>query len=701
MSSSHKITLSLGLAAAAVALIFPTAARGSTNVVPNPGFEQGGCGSTPVLCGWVANPSMSQDGIDPHSGGASMHVDCGVDGCYGDPFDGSLTGAGAYSDPASCSAIGPGIHPASFWYRDVVGDQVEMDANFFPTPDCTGTPTGTSLVGSAVAGSAWQQVTGTVLAPLGTQSVLFNIAVDAVCYGSCSLQANFDDLYLDQSGDSSPPTISSFTPTSGPQGTWVAISGDHFLATSRVTIKGQPVDFIVNSPTSISARVDTDLPQGTGPITVTTPFGTTASSSSFTVTCESPGPTISSFTPTSGPVGTSVQIKGTNFTAAVNEVLFDGIAGGAFTINSPTSITATVPDLASTGPVTVETGTTGCTTSDPFTVTWPPPTISSFTPTSGPVGTAVNIYGTGFGAVTSITFNGTHDWSYSVYSPRWIMAHVPPGATTGPISVTTDKGTATSSASFTVTGPPPTIGSVTPTSAPVGTSVDIQGTNLSGATSVTFNGTAEPGFVVNSSTDITAHVPAGATTGPISVTTPSGTATSSANFTVTTPPPTVSSFTPTSGPVGTSDSIAGSGFTGASSVTFAGVAATSFTLTSDTGISAVVPTGATTGPIAVTTTYGTGTSASNFTVTTAPPKITSFSPTSGHAGEQVTITGSDFTGATSVKLGATPAKFTVNSATKITATVPTIASGSYKWSVTTPAGTATSSTYFHVSDDQG
>src|SRR2546425_6739622 len=68
--------------------------------------------------------------------------------------------------------------------------------------------------------------------------------------------------------------------------------------------------------------------------------------------------------------------------------------------------------------------------------------------------------------------------------------------------------------------PPPTITSFTPTSGPAGTSVAISGTNFSGATAVTFNGVSAPGFTVNSATAIQAQVPAGATTGPIGVTTP-------------------------------------------------------------------------------------------------------------------------------------------------------------------------------------
>jgi IPT/TIG domain-containing protein/laminin G domain protein len=79
---------------------------------------------------------------------------------------------------------------------------------------------------------------------------------------------------------------------------------------------------------------------------------------------------------------------------------------------------------------------------------------------------------------------------------------------------------------------PPTITGFSPTSGPAGTSVTISGTNLTGASSVTFNGIAAS-YAVNSSTQITATVPSSASTGPISVSTGNGTAMSSTSFTVT------------------------------------------------------------------------------------------------------------------------------------------------------------------------
>jgi uncharacterized repeat protein (TIGR03803 family) len=148
------------------------------------------------------------------------------------------------------------------------------------------------------------------------------------------------------------------------------------------------------------------------------------------------------------------------------------------------------------------------------------------------------------------------------------------------------------------------------TSGKVGAAVKILGTNLTGATGVTFNGKPAIFKVVLSSL-ITATVPDGATTGKVKVTTPHGTLSSNVPFRVT---PQISSFSPTSGPVDSSVVIAGDSFTGATSVTFGGVKATSFTVDSYTKITATVPTGAKTGEIGVATPGGTAVSAGTFKV---------------------------------------------------------------------------------------
>jgi uncharacterized repeat protein (TIGR03803 family) len=145
----------------------------------------------------------------------------------------------------------------------------------------------------------------------------------------------------------------------------------------------------------------------------------------------------------------------------------------------------------------------------------------------------------------------------------------------------------------------------------VGMTIYILGTNLTGASGVIFNGTPAR-FSVVSSSEIKATVPSGATTGSVFVTIPSGTLTSNTQFRVI---PKITGFGPTSGPPGTAVTITGSGLTQTTSVTFGGVAATSFIVNSDTQVTANVPTGAKTGKIVVSTPGGTATSSANFTVT--------------------------------------------------------------------------------------
>jgi uncharacterized repeat protein (TIGR03803 family) len=138
--------------------------------------------------------------------------------------------------------------------------------------------------------------------------------------------------------------------------------------------------------------------------------------------------------------------------------------------------------------------------------------------------------------------------------------------------------------------------------------------------------------------------------------------------------------------------ILGTGLTGATEVKF-GSGSTSFSVVSDTYMTATVPNDGTTGFVTVTTPSGTLTSNRSFFVV---PVVSGFSPPSGSVGTQVTISGTGLTGATKVTFGGVKAaSYTVNSGTQITATVPSGAKTG-KIAVTTLGGSASSKTTFTV-----
>jgi uncharacterized repeat protein (TIGR03803 family) len=143
----------------------------------------------------------------------------------------------------------------------------------------------------------------------------------------------------------------------------------------------------------------------------------------------------------------------------------------------------------------------------------------------------------------------------------------------------------------------------------VGTTIQLFGQGFTGTTVVSFNGTKAK-FTYVSNTYITATVPNGATTGPVIVTRPSGKLTSYKDFRVI---PQLTSFSPTSGKVGTVVKISGVSLTQTTKVTFGGVAA-KFTVKSDKAVTATVPAGAATGHVAITTLGGTAVSKGVFTV---------------------------------------------------------------------------------------
>ncbi|HYM80621.1 MAG TPA: IPT/TIG domain-containing protein, partial [Candidatus Limnocylindria bacterium] len=401
----------------------------------------------------------------------------------------------------------------------------------------------------------------------------------------------------------------------------------------------------------------------------------------------SPPPLISSFAPASGPAGTEVTVDGSGF-VGVTGVTFNGVPASSFTVGTPIRLRATVPSGATTGRIAVVNGNgTGLSVSD-FTVIQPP-TISFFAPQAGPIGGQVSVHGTGLASATAVTFNGAGA-SFIAASDTLLMTTVPASAGSGPITVTNPAGTATSTTSFAVVSPP-TITFFSPASGSIGSDVEVHGSSFSSTGTVTFNGAAAD-FTVEGDTLLHATVPEDATAGPIAVTNPGGTATSTQSFTVLLPP-VITSFAPTSGPVGEPVAVHGSGLANVTAVTFDDVVA-GFTVASDTLLQATVPSGATTGRIAVTNSDGVARTNTDFTVI-QPPTIASFAPASGPAGTDVIVTGTGFAAATAVAFNGQAASFTAASDTLLHATAPASA-GSGTIAVANPAGTATTADSFTV-----
>lgn len=325
-------------------------------------------------------------------------------------------------------------------------------------------------------------------------------------------------------------------------------------------------------------------------------------------------PTITSLSPTSGGIGATVTITGSNFgsTRGTSTVKFNGTTSTPSTW-SATSIKVPVPAGATTGNVVVTVS--GVASNGKAFTVLPTPTISSLSPTSGSPGDPVTITGTNFGAAqgtSSVKFNGTAA-TPTGWSDTSILVPVPSAATTGNVVVTV-SGVASAGASFTVA---PNISSLSPTSGAVGASVTISGKNFQstqGNNTVTFNGTvAAPTNWTN--TQITVPLPGGASTGPV-VVTAAGLTSNSKTFTVK-PTPTISSVSPNFGAAGISITISGTNFgstQGTSTVSFNGTAATP-TSWSASQIMVPVPTGSTTGNLIVHTS-SVDVSGGNFTVET-------------------------------------------------------------------------------------
>jgi hypothetical protein len=430
-------------------------------------------------------------------------------------------------------------------------------------------------------------------------------------------------------------------------------------------------------------------------------------------------PTVTRVTPNQGANGggTRVTITGTGFTGATR-VQFGSNNATGVTVVSDTEITATAPagQPGAKVDVTVTTpkGTSAANSADQFTYQNTAPTVTSIAPNQGSRfgGTPVTITGTGFTGATRVQFGITPASSFTVVSNTRIVATSPQGDPgTVDVRVITPWGTSPIVAAdqYTFQTNAPTVTAVAPAQGSRfgGYTVTITGTGFFTATDVRFGTNAATAFTIVNGTTITATVPPGTPgTVDVRVTTPAGqSATVAADRFTYQRTPAVTFVSPNGGlPAGGNVVIiTGSHFVAASRVNFGAVAvpAADVTFVNAHTLRVKVPAlPAGTQPPAtvhVTVTTPAGTSptsiADQYTYAVAPA-VTAVAPKQGlpAGGNTVTITGTNFTGATAVRFGAVPvpadATFTVDSPTQITVTAPAQAAGVVDITVTTPSGTS-------------
>ena len=491
-----------------------------------------------------------------------------------------------------------------------------------------------------------------------------------------------------------PLVISSFTPASAPAGTEVTIKGIRFTTTTAVVFNGTPATFVVDADTL--ARVTVPTGTTTGKISMTNAIGSGSSATNFTVLAP---PAISSFTPTNGPATTEVTING-NFFTGTTAVSINGFAATTFVVDSDTKIRAVVPNGAtpSTGKIVVTNGLGNTTSAADFTIDLAnistlAPIHDAYVNSSSPTTTNGNSSSLRARTSTSeimqsyLKFDVT-GFSGTLFSAK-LRLYVSDASPDGGAIYLVSNNYKASATPWVESGlhwnnAPEITGTALST---VGAANLNQWVEFDVAGAIIGNGTYSFGLKSNNSDKVYYRSKE------------NGTATAPQLVIMTTPSnaPSITSFTPADGPAQTEVTINGNNFTGATAVTFNGVASTNFTVDSNTKIRAKVPAGATSGKIRVTNASGNGAFATGFIVTTTP-MISSFTPSTGAVNTEVTIIGSNFIGTTNVKFsGSTATTFYVDSDTQIRALVPAGATpGAGKIMVTNSAGSATSAGDFSI-----
>lgn len=337
-----------------------------------------------------------------------------------------------------------------------------------------------------------------------------------------------------------PPSITSIQPLKGEPGTEVTINGNHFSETQDgniVKFGGVVAQLVSASTTQLKVLVPAGAASGS--IVVIVNDVSVTSNETFEVL---KSPIIQSFSPEFGTPGNTVTITGANFgsTPTENIVKFSGVTA-SITSASQTQLTVIVPNGASTGKISLTVKERSFTTTADFQVRIP--SITNFTPSMAAPGAVVLINGTNFNEVASqnnVSFNGTSAQvtEATVSQLSVIVPNAALGAGTIAIEIAASK--AVSSSDFTVV-PIPSIATIDPLSGlPAastgfsGTPITITGTGFNPNVSdnvVKFNGTVAT-VTDASTTMLKILIPAGATTGKITLGSYGVVIESTTNFTV-------------------------------------------------------------------------------------------------------------------------------------------------------------------------
>ena len=342
------------------------------------------------------------------------------------------------------------------------------------------------------------------------------------------------------------------------------------------------------------------------------------------VTQPAGAPTITSVSATSGKKGQAIDIVGTNLSDALGTsvALYTAATSKAAAISTPvtvlsvnadgTRMTIASPAMSQKGNLKITTGGGTASATALFsssTTNTSKPTITLTASLVKEVGSTFTLNGTNIASATSIKI-GLVSAPFSILTANSVLVTVPAGVVSGSTISATNLGGTVTSTKFVYQA---AVVATRTAAARVGQTVTITGSNLV-ATSVIFGGNKSAKPVINNGGTLTVVVPTGALTGAIKITTGAGVVYTD-SFNVTPPAPTVTSFTPSTGKKGVAIvTVKGTNLTGAT-VTVGTTTVTLSAGANSTSFKFVIPAGASTGKINVTTAGGTVSSSTNLTVT--------------------------------------------------------------------------------------